>query len=130
MDSESRAAAGLLAAMSRAAAAFDELRHPFLRRESLTWFQPGGWTTGVLFTLPDGRAVRFSVSFAHSEAFFQVSGEAMVEERALVELPTVSAESIHEALSMLDEQVGEVVSPARWLLEQLIEEIAEEVTET
>ncbi|MEU4542027.1 hypothetical protein [Nonomuraea dietziae] len=125
MDSESRAAAGLLAAMSRAAAMFDELRHPFVRREQLTYFQPAGWTTGVLFTLPDGRTVRFSVSFAHSETFFHVSGEALVEERALVELPTKSTGSIHEALALLEGHVGEVVSPARRLLDQLLEEITE-----
>ncbi|MFE3453682.1 hypothetical protein ACFXJ8_32610 [Nonomuraea sp. NPDC059194] len=125
MDSESRAVAGLLAAMSRAAAAFDELRHPFLRREPMTYFQPGGWTTGVLFTLPDGRMVRFAVSFTHSEQFFHVNGEATVEERALIELPVRRAESVHEALSMLESQTAEVVSPARWLLEQLMEEATE-----
>ncbi|MGV9302160.1 MULTISPECIES: hypothetical protein [unclassified Nonomuraea] len=129
MDSESRAAAGLLTAMSRAAAAFDELRHPYARREPLTYFQPDGWTTGVLFTLPDGRLVRFSVSLTHTRTAFRVSGAALVEERALIEPVDRSSGSVHEVVSILEDAVGEVVSPARWLLDRLVEEIAEEVTE-
>ncbi|MEU7003426.1 hypothetical protein [Nonomuraea sp. NPDC046570] len=123
MDSESRAAAGLLAALSRAAARLDELRHPFVRREPFSYFAPSGATTGVHFVLPDGRTVRFAVSVAVSESAFHISGEALVEERSLVELAGKTTASVHEALELLEDYVEEVVSPGRRLLQSLIEEI-------
>src|SRR5437868_14339588 len=125
MDSESRAAGSLLTAMSRAVERFDELRHPFVRREPFSYLVPGGATAGVHLVLPDGRMVRFAVSVAFAGNAFEVAGEVLAEERSLVELRTENVTDVREALDLLDGYVHEVVSPGRRILESLLEEVAE-----
>lgn len=124
MDSESLAAAGLLAALSRASEILAELHHPFVRSEHFSYFfPPAGARVGATFTLPDGREVRFEVSIAAASTAFHVEGSITVEDETLLELPRKSVPDIHDALAELDEYVGEVAAPAARLIDQLLDEV-------
>jgi hypothetical protein len=124
VDSESLAAAGLLAALSRASEILAELRHPFARSEQFSYFfPPAGARVGAAFILPDGRELRFEVSIAVTTAAFQVEGSITAEDDTLLELPRKSLPSIHDGLAVLDDYVGEVAAPAARLIDQLLDEI-------
>ncbi|MFC4011034.1 hypothetical protein ACFOY2_27660 [Nonomuraea purpurea] len=125
MDSESLAAAGLLAALSRASEILAELHHPFVRSERFSYFlPPAGARTGAVFVLPDGREVRFEVSIAASSNAFHVEGAITSEDDALLELPRATVASIEDGLAVLDDYAGEVAAPAARMIDQLLEEIA------
>ncbi|MEO3869622.1 hypothetical protein ABGB18_12395 [Nonomuraea sp. B12E4] len=125
MDSESLAAAGLLAALSRASETLAELRHPFVRSERFSYFlPPAGARVGTLFMLPDGREVRFEVSIAATGNSFQVTGVVTAEDGPpLLELPSKTFASIHDGLAVLDDYAGEVAAPAARLIDQLLDDI-------
>lgn len=124
MDSESLAASGLLAALSRASGILAELHHPFVRRESFSYFlPPAGVRTGTTFTLPDGREVRFEVSLTSSGGAFHVEGAITAEDDPLLELPRKSLQNIHDALTVLDDYASDVAAPADRTLDQLLDEI-------
>lgn len=126
VDSESRAAARLLEALSRAAEIFAELHHPYVRSASFSYpVPPAGARIGTVFTLPDGREVSFMVSIAAIGDAWQVEGEAMVEDEVLIGLPRKSAPDVHGGLAVLDGYVGEVAAPAVRLVDGLLEEITE-----
>ncbi|MEU8244860.1 hypothetical protein [Nonomuraea sp. NPDC048916] len=121
MDSESLAAAGLLAALSRAAGLLAELDHPFVRSEPFSYFvPPAGARTGTAFTLPDGRELCFTVSIAVFEGAFQVDGSIVVEGEVLLELPRKTTPDIRDGLAVLDDYAAELAAPAgRFIDEQL-----------
>ncbi|WP_113705312.1 hypothetical protein [Nonomuraea lactucae] len=124
MDSESLAAAGLLAALSRVAEILAELRHPFVRSRSFTYFlPPAGARTGILFTLPDGREVRFAVSVIASGDAFHVDGVAEAEGDVLLDLSRRTTPDIHACLAVLDDYAGELAGEAGRLIEELLDEI-------
>ncbi|HEX4812288.1 MAG TPA: hypothetical protein VFV66_05995 [Nonomuraea sp.] len=124
MDSASLAAAGLLAALSRASEILAELHHPFVRRECFSsFFPPAGARVGAAFILPDGREVRFEVSIAATSTAFQVEGSITAEGETLLDLPRKSLPGIHDGLAVLDDYVGEVAAPAARLIDQLLDEI-------
>ncbi|TMR09051.1 hypothetical protein ETD86_45195 [Nonomuraea turkmeniaca] len=124
MDSESLAAAGLLAALSRASEILAGLRHPFVRSELFSYFLPdAGARIGTTVTLPDGREVRFEVSITALPATFLVEGSITVESDALLELPRKSLPSIRDGLAVFDDYVEEVTAPAARLIDQLLDEI-------
>lgn len=126
MDSESRAAAGLLEALSRAAEIFAELHHPYVRSETFSYpIPPAGTRTGIVFTLPDGREVVFAVTVLAAPDAFHVEGEAIVEDQVLIALPRKSAPDIRGGLAVLDDYVAELAAPAVRLVDGLLEEIAE-----
>jgi hypothetical protein len=121
VDSESLAAAGLLAALSRASKILAELRHPLVRSEGFSYFFPdAGARIGTTFTLPE---VRFEVSITVSAAAFQVEGSITAENDPLLELPRKSLPRISDGLAAFDDYVGEVAAPATRLIEQLLDEI-------
>ncbi|MGW0808408.1 hypothetical protein [Nonomuraea sp. NPDC002799] len=125
MDSESLAAAGLLAALSRASEILAELRHPFVRSERFSYFlPPAGARTGSIFMLPDGREVRFEVSITASAGAFHVTGAITAEDDTLLELPRKTVSSIEDGLAVLDDYAGEVAAPAARMIDQLLDEIA------
>ncbi|NUO97780.1 MAG: hypothetical protein HOV96_05335 [Nonomuraea sp.] len=124
MDSESLAAAGLLAALSRSAEILADLRHPFVRSRSFSFFvPPSGVRAGTAFTLPDGREVRFEVSFVTSDTVFHVDGGITVEGEPLLELPRRSLLNVHDAVAVLDDYAGDVAAPAARMLDGLLDEI-------
>ncbi|MCG5218280.1 hypothetical protein [Streptosporangium sp. KLBMP 9127] len=124
MDSESRAAAGLLGALCRAGEGFAGLRHSQVRREVFSRFDPARATTGAVFTLPDGREVRFAVAIGVVGEVFRVEGEISVEERVLLDLPSVVAAGIGEALATLDRYADEVCSRVPWIIDELVDELS------
>ncbi|RSN00995.1 hypothetical protein DMB42_39010 [Nonomuraea sp. WAC 01424] len=124
MDSELRAAAGLLAALSRAAEILAGLRHPFVRNTPFTYFvPPSGVCTGAAFVLPDGREVRFELSLTTSDSAFHVEGGITAEGEPLLELPRRSLPSVHDALAVLDDYMGDLAAPADRMLDGLLDEI-------
>lgn len=124
MDSESLAAAGLLAALSRAAELLADLRHPFVRSRAFSFFvPPSGVRAGTAFVLPDGREVRFEVSFTTSDGAFQVAGGITAEGEPLLELPRRSLPNVHDAVAVLDDYAGDVAAPAARMLDGLLDEI-------
>ncbi|MEU0570239.1 hypothetical protein ABZ297_33305 [Nonomuraea sp. NPDC005983] len=124
MDSESLAAAGLLAALSRAAELLSGLHHPFVRSAPFTYLiPPAGARTGTTFTLPDGREATFAVSIVARSGAFHVEGAAAVEGEDLLRLPAKSTHDIRAALVVLDEHAAELAQPAGRLLDQLLDEI-------
>ncbi|WP_188188540.1 hypothetical protein [Nonomuraea sp. SYSU D8015] len=124
MDSESLAAAGLLAALNRSSELLADLRHPFVRSERFSYFlPPAGARVGATFTLPDGREVRFEVSIAAGSTAFQVEGSITVEDETILALPRKSLPDIHDALAVLDDYAGDVAAPAARTIDQLLEEI-------
>ncbi|WP_156325353.1 hypothetical protein [Nonomuraea sp. SBT364] len=124
MDSDSLAAAGLLAALSRASGILAELHHPFVRSAPFAAFlPPAGARTGVAFTLPDGREVTVAVSIAASGNALHLDGEITLEGEPLLELPRRSAAELHDALAVLDEYAADVAQPTGRLLDQLLDEI-------
>ncbi|MFI7419353.1 hypothetical protein [Nonomuraea sp. NPDC049684] len=124
MDSESRAAAGLLAALSRAAEILAGLRHPFVRGRPFSCFvPPSGVRTGAEFVLPDGREVRFEVSLTVSGDAFHVEGGITAEGEPLLELPRRSLPDVHDALAVLDDYAGDIAAPADRMLDDLLDEI-------
>ncbi|GAA3662775.1 hypothetical protein GCM10022224_028430 [Nonomuraea antimicrobica] len=126
MDSESLAAAGLLAALGRASETLAELHHPFVRSERFShFFPPAGARVGVTFVLPDGREVRFEVSIAASGGAFHVEGGVEAEGEPLLELPRKSLPGVQDALAVFDDYVGEVAAPATRLIGQLLEELSD-----
>ncbi|MEV4074734.1 hypothetical protein [Nonomuraea fuscirosea] len=126
MDSASLAAAGLLAALGRASEIFAELRHPFARSERFTTFlPPAGVRVGAVFTLPDGREVRFEVSIVTAGDAFHVDGGIDAEGEPLLELPRKSVQAIHDGLAVFDDYAGEVAAPAVRLIDGLLEELSD-----
>ncbi|MFI6321285.1 hypothetical protein ACIBG8_27365 [Nonomuraea sp. NPDC050556] len=124
MDSESRAAAGLLEALSRASEIFAELHHPFARSRPFSYYvPPSGARIGTVFTLPDGREVSFTVSISTSADAWHVEGEASVEDEVLIELPRKSTPDVRAGLAVLDAYVGEVAAPSIRLLDGLLDGI-------
>jgi hypothetical protein len=127
VDSESLAAAGLLAALGRASGLLAELRHPFVRAEPFSYFfPPAGARTGVRVTLPDGRELTFEVSIAVSigaPGGFLVGGSIVVEGETLLELPRASSTGLHDALATVEEYAAEVAEPAGRLIDGLLDEI-------
>ncbi|MEV0596366.1 hypothetical protein [Nonomuraea cavernae] len=124
MDSESLAAAGLLAALSRAAGLLAELHHPFVRSEPFSYFvPPAGARTGVAFTLPDGRELCFAVSIAVSEGAFHVDGSVSVEGEMLLELPRKTTPDLRDGLAVFDDYAAEVVAPAGRLIDEQLDSI-------
>ncbi|TDE20481.1 hypothetical protein E1295_47160 [Nonomuraea mesophila] len=124
MDSESLAAAGLLAALGRASEILAELHHPFVRSERFSYFfPPAGARTGTTFTLPDGREMRFEVSIAAADGAFHVTGEITAEGESLLDLPRKSVPGLGDALAVLDDYAGEVAAPAGRLIDQLLDGI-------
>jgi hypothetical protein len=124
VDSESLAAAGLLAALSRASEVLAELHHPFMRRESFSYFvPPAGVRIGTTFTLPDGREVRFEVSLTAAAGAFHVEGGITAEADPLLELPRKSLPSVHDALAVLDDYAGDLAAPAARTLDGLLDDI-------
>ncbi|GGO70208.1 hypothetical protein [Nonomuraea cavernae] len=124
MDSESLAAAGLLAALSRAAGLLAELQHPFVRSEPFSYFvPPAGARTGIAFTLPDGRELCFAVSIVVSEGAFHVDGSVAAEGEALLELPRKTTPDIREGLAVLDDYTGELMAPAGRLIDEQLDNI-------
>ncbi|MEU6723109.1 hypothetical protein ABZ917_05270 [Nonomuraea wenchangensis] len=125
MDSESLAAAGLLAALSRTVEIFADLRHPFVRHEHIsTFFPPAGVRVGIAFVLPDGREVRFEVSVAADGDVFQVEGSITAESETLLDLPRKTLPDVGDALAALDDYAGEVAEAANRTIDRLLEEIA------
>ncbi|MFB4280669.1 hypothetical protein ACBJ59_35640 [Nonomuraea sp. MTCD27] len=126
MDSESLAAAGLLAALGRASEILAELRHPFVRSERFSYFfPPAGARVGALFMLPDGREVRFEVSIVAAGNAFHVEGGITAEAETLLDLPRKSVPGIHDGLAVFDDYAGEVAAPAARVIEQLLEELSD-----
>lgn len=124
MDSESLAAAGLLAALSRAAEILAELHHPFVRNAPFSYFfPPAGVRTGTAFTLPDGRELSFAVSIAAANGAFHVDGAVCVESDVLLGLPRKTTSSIHDGLAVLDDYAAELAAPAGRFIDQLLDEI-------
>ncbi|MED7928137.1 hypothetical protein SMD20_28030 [Nonomuraea sp. LP-02] len=136
MDSESLAAAGLLAALSRTVEIFADLRHPFVRHEHIsTFFPPAGVRVGIAFVLPDGREVRFEVSVAvggdvedaaadgHGDVF-HVEGSITAESETLLDLPRKTLPDVGDALAVLDDYASEVAEAANRTIDRLLEEIA------
>ncbi|MCK2214699.1 hypothetical protein MF672_012970 [Actinomadura sp. ATCC 31491] len=124
MDSESLAAAGLLAALSRTAEIFAGLRHPFVRHEHIsTFFPPAGVRVGLAFILPDGREVRFEVSLAAVGDAFQVEGSITAESETILALPRRALPDVRDALAVLDDYADEVAEAANRTIDQLLEEI-------
>ncbi|MEU6793937.1 hypothetical protein ABZ907_19745 [Nonomuraea wenchangensis] len=125
MDSESLAAAGLLAALSRTVEIFADLRHPFVRHEHIsTFFPPAGVRVGIAFVLPDGREVRFEVSVAADGDVFHVEGSITAESETLLDLPRKTLPDVGDALAALDDYAGEVAEAANRTIDRLLEEIA------
>lgn len=124
VDSESRAAAGLLEALSRASEIFAELHHPFARSRPFSYYvPPSGARIGTVFTLPDGREVSFTVSIASSADAWHVEGEASVEDEVLIGLPRKSTPDVRAGLAVLDGYVSEVAAPSIRLLDGLLDGI-------
>ncbi|TMR97396.1 hypothetical protein [Nonomuraea basaltis] len=122
MDSQSLAAAGLLAALSRASGILAELHHPFVRREHFSVFiPPAGARIRTAFTLPDGREVSFEVSIAASADAFHVEGSITAEDEIILALPRKSVLDIHDALVVLDDYAGDLAAPAGRTIDQLLE---------
>ncbi|MEU4515626.1 hypothetical protein AB0G05_39550 [Nonomuraea wenchangensis] len=125
MDSESLAAAGLLAALSRTVEIFADLRHPFVRHEHIsTFFPPAGARVGVAFVLPDGREVRFEVSVAAGGDVFHVEGSITAESETLLDLPRKTLPDVEDALAALDDYACDVAEAANRTIDRLLEEIA------
>ncbi|MGW5156281.1 hypothetical protein ACWEPN_12455 [Nonomuraea wenchangensis] len=133
MDSESLAAAGLLAALSRTVEIFADLRHPFVRHEHIsTFFPPAGVRVGIAFVLPDGREVRFEVSVAvggdvedaADGDVFHVEGSITAESETLLDLPRKTLPDVGDALAVLDDYASEVAEAANRTIDRLLEEIA------
>jgi hypothetical protein len=124
VDSESSAAAGLLAALSRAAEILAELHHPFVRSQPFSYFfPPAGVRIGTAFTLPDGRELSFAVSIAADDGEFHVDGVVSVEGDVLLGLPRKTTPSIHDGIAVLDDYAGEVAAPAGQLIDQQLDNI-------
>jgi hypothetical protein len=124
VDSDSLAAAELLAALSRAAEILAGLGHPFVRSSPFTYFvPPAGVRTGTAFVLPDGREVRFAVSLTAADAVFRVEGVAESEGEALLDLPGRAAVDLRSALTVLDDYACELAGEARRLVDGLLDEI-------
>lgn len=124
MDSESLAAAGLLAALSRAAVSLAEARHPFVRSRPFTYFfPPAGVRTGTAFVLPDGREVTFAVSVAASGGAFQVEGAVTAEGEPLLALPRRGVPGVGEATALLDDYAAEVAGAVGRVVDRLLDEI-------
>ncbi|WP_157248854.1 hypothetical protein [Nonomuraea typhae] len=124
MDSASLAAAALLSALSRAAGTLAELHHPFVPSLPFSYLHPpAGAVAGTVFTLPDGREVRFAVSIAVADGAYRVGGEVIAEDEALLDLPRKSVPELDDALELLDEYTAEVSEPAGRLLDELLEEL-------
>ncbi|MEU4572386.1 hypothetical protein [Nonomuraea sp. NPDC023979] len=124
MDSDSLAAAALLAGLSRASGILAELHHPFVRSAPFAAFlPPAGARTGVMFTLPDGREVTVAVSVAASGGVLQVDGAVTLDGEPLLDLPRRTAVELGDALAVLDEYVADVAQPTGRLLDQLLDEI-------
>lgn len=124
MDSESLAAAALLSALSRAAGTLAELHHPFVRSAPFSHpMPPAGAVAGTVFTLPDGREVRFAVSIASVDGAFHVDGEVIAEDQVLVGLPRKVTPDLRDALMVLDDYTAEVAGPALRILDQLLEDL-------
>ncbi|MEZ7130393.1 hypothetical protein ACBR40_34105 [Nonomuraea sp. AD125B] len=131
MDSESLAAAGLLAALSRTVEIFADLRHPFVRHEHIsTFFPPAGVRVGIAFVLPDGREVRFEVSVAADGDVFHVQGSITADgsmtahSETLLDLPRKTLPDVGAALDALDDYAGDVAEAANRTIDRLLEEIA------
>jgi hypothetical protein len=124
VDSDSQAALQLLGALCRAGEGFAGLRHSLVRREVFSRFDPARAITGAVFTLPDGREVRFEVSIGVLGGIFQVEGEISVEETVLLDLPRTATAVIGEALGALDRYAEEVRSRVPWILDELVEELS------
>ncbi|MGA5763404.1 hypothetical protein [Nonomuraea bangladeshensis] len=137
MDSESLAAAGLLAALSRTVEIFADLRHPFVRHEHIsTFFPPAGVRVGIAFVLPDGREVRFEVSVAADGDVFHVEGSitadgsitaegsTIADSETLLDLPRKTLPDVGAALDALDDYAGDVAEAANRTIDRLLEEIA------
>ncbi|GAA1726527.1 hypothetical protein [Nonomuraea bangladeshensis] len=131
MDSESLAAAGLLAALSRTVEIFADLRHPFVRHEHIsTFFPPAGVRVGIAFVLPDGREVRFEVSIAaggdvfHVQGSITADGSMTADSETLLDLPRKTLPDIGAALDALDDYAGDVAEAANRTIDRLLEEIA------
>ncbi|WP_219504553.1 hypothetical protein [Nonomuraea ceibae] len=125
MDSDSLAAAALLAGLSRASGILAELHHPFVRSAPFAAFlPPAGARTGVMFTLPDGREVTVAVSVAASGGgVLQVDGAVTLDGEPLLDLPRRTAVELGDALAVLDEYAADVAQPTGRLLDQLLDEI-------
>ncbi|MEV5554005.1 hypothetical protein AB0L44_10135 [Nonomuraea wenchangensis] len=131
MDSESLAAAGLLAALSRTVEIFADLRHPFVRHEHVsTFFPPAGVRVGVAFVLPDGREVRFEVAVAAAGDVFHVEGSITAESltgaasETLLDLPRKVLPDVRDALAVLDDYASDVAEAANRAIDRLLEELA------
>ncbi|SDI67409.1 hypothetical protein [Nonomuraea jiangxiensis] len=125
MDSESLAAAGLLAALSRASEILADLHHPFIRSERFSYFlPPAGVRVGTVFMLPDGRELRFEVSIAATGESFHVTGAITTEdEPPLLQLPGKNLANIHDGLAVFDDYAGEVAAPAARIIDRLLDGI-------
>ncbi|MGN9845693.1 hypothetical protein ACTMTI_46985 [Nonomuraea sp. H19] len=124
MNSESLAAARLLAALSRASEILAELHHPFVRSRHFSYFiPPAGARTGAVFTLPDGREVRFEVCISTSGDAFHVEGSITAEVETILALPRKSVLGIHDALAVLDDYAGDVAASADRTIDQLLEDL-------
>ncbi|WP_327088065.1 hypothetical protein OIE66_38010 [Nonomuraea sp. NBC_01738] len=122
MDSESLAVAAMLAALSRAASILADLRHPFVRSLPYSYLvPPAGAAAGTIFTLPDGREVRFGVSLAHADHEFHVDAEVTAEDEPLLTIPRLSTRDALEALAVLDSYTSEVADPMPRLLDDLLD---------
>ena len=118
VDSESRAAAGLLATLTRVARVLADIHHPFARSTPFSYFlPPGGARAGTRFTLPDGREVSFEVTITSDERGFRVLG------RGEEELPPASTPDIHDALSTLDDYADRLARSAVRILDRLLDDI-------
>ncbi|WP_157382979.1 hypothetical protein [Nonomuraea coxensis] len=125
MDSESLAAAALLAALSRTVEIFAGLRHPFVRHEHVsTFFPPAGVRVGIAFVLPDGREVRFEVSVAAAGDVFHVEGSITAESETLLDLPRKALPDVLDAIAVLDDYASDVAEAANRTIDRLLEEIA------
>ncbi|GAA4101133.1 hypothetical protein [Nonomuraea soli] len=125
MDIEGQGAAALLVSLGRASEVFFHLDHPHVRHQAFSYLIPdGGAATGTVFTLPDGREVHFSVSFALRDGAFRIEGTAAVEDEALLSMPVRLLPDLHEAIAVLERYVDEVTEPVRRLVDELLEELA------
>ncbi|MFG3441190.1 hypothetical protein ACGF0J_28405 [Nonomuraea sp. NPDC047897] len=124
MDSESQAAAGLLAGLSRAAEMLAALRHPFVRSEPYVYLlPPAGVRTGIAFTLPDGRELRLEVSLRAEHGAFHVTGTADAEGEVLLGLPRRAIPGILDALALFDDYAAELAGEAGRLVDGQLDEI-------
>ncbi len=124
VDSESRAAAGLLATLTRVAHLLADLHHPFARSAAFSYYvPPAGTRMGTVFTLPDGREVQIALTVTSDARGFAVDGAITAEDEVLLALPRKRTPDIDEGLAVLDDYADQLARPAVRILDGLLDDI-------